>query len=68
MNYSGTGTFWVTDDIHVDGYVVPANNYIYDGNLGLIAGDDVQIDEAANVNVMAAQFLCPYSLRKEKQL
>ncbi len=54
VNYVGTGTIYATDDIHVDGYVVPVGNYITDGNLGLIAADDVLIDEASNVNVMAA--------------
>ena len=54
VNYVGTGTIYATDDIHIDGYVVPVGNYITDGNLGLIAADDVLIDEASNVNVMAA--------------
>lgn len=54
VNYVGTGTIYATDDIHLDGYVVPVGNYITDGNLGLIAADDVLIDEASNVNVMAA--------------
>jgi hypothetical protein len=54
VNYVGTGTIYATDDIHIDGYLVPVGNYITDGNLGLIAADDVLIDEASNVNVMAA--------------
>jgi hypothetical protein len=54
VKYAGTGTIYATDDIHVDGYVVPVGNYISDGNLGIIAADDVLIDEASNVNVMAA--------------
>ncbi len=54
LNYVGTGTLYSTDDIHVDGYVVPLGNYITDGNLGLIAADDVLIDEASQVNVIAA--------------
>ncbi len=54
VNYVGTGTIYAEDDIHVDGYVVPVGDYITDGNLGLIAADDVLIDEASNVNVMAA--------------
>ncbi len=54
VNYIGTGTIYATDDIHLDGYVVPVGNYITDGNLGLIAADDVLIDETSNVNVMAA--------------
>jgi len=54
VNYAGTGTIYATDDIHVDGYMTPVGDYITDGNLGLIAADDVLIDEASNVNVMAA--------------
>lgn len=54
VNYVGTGTLYSTNDIHVDGYVTPAGNYLTDGNLGLLAADDVLIDEASNINVMAA--------------
>lgn len=54
VNYAGTGTFYATEDIHVDGYLTPVGNYITDGNIGLLAADDVLIDEASNVNVMAA--------------
>ena len=54
VNYAGTGTLYATDDIHIDGYVVPVGNYITDGNLGLIAADDVLIDEASNINIIAA--------------
>ena len=54
VNYAGTGTIYAVDDIHVDGYLVPVDDYITDGNIGLIAADDVLIDEASNINVMAA--------------
>ncbi len=54
VKYNGTGTIHATDDIHVDGFIVPVGNYIADGNLGLIATDDVLIDEATQVSVFAA--------------
>jgi len=66
VNYVGTGTIYATDDIHVDGYVTPVGDYVTDGNLGLIAADDVLIDEASNVNVMAAIY-CHDHVRVSKQ-
>ncbi len=54
VKYDGTGTIYATNDMHIDGFVVPSGNYIADGNLGLIAADDVLIDEATHVSVFAA--------------
>ena len=54
VKYQGTGTLYATDDIHVDGFVVPVGDYLADGNLGLIATDDVLIDEATQISVFAA--------------
>ncbi len=54
VNYIGTGTIYTNDDIHVDGFLTPVGDYLVGGNLGLIASDDILIDEASNVNVMAA--------------
>ena len=54
VRYQGTGTLYATNDIHVDGFVVPVGDYIADCNLGLIATDDVLIDEATHVSVFAA--------------
>ena len=56
VNYQGTGSIYATNDIHVDGFVVPVGDYLADGNLGLIATDDVLIDEATQVSVFAAVY------------
>jgi len=66
VNYDGSGTFYATNDIHVDGFLVPVGGYITGDNLGLIAADDVRIDEAAGVNVMAAIFAMDH-IRVSKQ-
>jgi hypothetical protein len=55
VHYAGTGTLYSTDDIHVDGFMEPVGDYITGGdNIGLIAEDDVLIDEASQVNVFGA--------------
>jgi len=66
VNYNGSGTLYATDDIHVDGFLTPVGNYITDDNFGLIAADDVLIDEASGVNVMAAIFAMD-NIRVSKQ-
>lgn len=52
--YAGTGTIYSTNDVEVDGWMVPDGNYIQHGNLGIIAAHDVLIDRSAHINVMAA--------------
>lgn len=54
FEYRGTGTLYAPGEMEIDGPVVPAGNYLADGNLGLIAGDDVRIDYTAQINVFAA--------------
>ncbi len=56
VNYQGTGTFYTTNDIHVEGFMVPVNNYVVDGNLGLIAAADVIMNEASQISVFAAVY------------
>jgi len=54
VHYAGTGTIYVPNDLEIDAAVVPAGNYLTDGNLGLIAGERVEIDKLSNINVIAA--------------
>ena len=54
LEYSGTGTIYSTDDLYIDGDLGPVNNYIHDGNLGLIADTHLHIANAAQIDVMAA--------------
>jgi hypothetical protein len=54
ISYDGTGTLYVTDDVEIVGSVVPSGNYIADGNLGIIAGDVVEIERTSHMNIFAA--------------
>lgn len=54
--YEGTGTLYADGDIEIDGPIVPNGNYLGDGNLGLIADQDVEIDHTAQINVFAAVY------------
>lgn len=54
FEYQGTGTLYAPGEIEIDGPVVPAGDYLTGGNLGLIAGNDVEIDYTAQINVFAA--------------
>ncbi len=66
--YEGTGVIWSTDDIEINADLYPAGHYVedgpdgdslVDGNLGLIASDEIRIDAAAgnrNVQIMATLF------------
>ncbi len=51
---AGTGTVYATGDVEIEGWIVPENGYIQDGNLGLIAEQDVLAKKSSNINIMAA--------------
>ncbi len=66
--YEGTGVIWSTDDININADLYPVGHYVedgpdadslVDGNLGLIASDEIRIDSAggnSNVQIMATLF------------
>lgn len=54
IHYQGTGTIYIPNDLEIDAAVVPAGNYLADGNLGLIADESVVIDKLSQINVIAA--------------
>ena len=66
--YAGTGVIWSTDDIEINADLYPVGHYLedgpdadslVDGNLGLIASDEIRIDSTGgndNVQIMATLF------------
>ena len=66
--YEGTGVVWSTDDIKINADLYPVGHYLedgpdadslVDGNLGLIASDEIRIDSAGgnrNVQIIATLF------------